>query len=113
MLTELEETPYEAEIDHPRQHHSKPEIKDFYGQLESAPRLQALLLSDPLKKSTESFKPASLDIDYLADGARELIKALDTDPAGKNRLDDAISMFITAELASKSLIESVIQQPAL
>lgn len=112
MIKELAETPYEAEID-PGKYQGKPALKDFYGQLPEPARLQPLLMSDPLAQSKDSWKRAFLDIDYLADGARELVNALDGDPAGKNRLDDAISMFIAAETASKSLIESVIQQPTL
>lgn len=113
MLKELAATPYDAEID-PGKHQRKSVPECFYGKLpEPSSRLQPLLTSDPLSQSMDSFKRASLDIDYLVDGARELVKALESDHAGKNRLDDAISMFITAEMASKSLIESIIQQPSL
>lgn len=113
MLQELAETPYEPDIDLGN-HQIKPAPLRFYEKLqEPSLRLQQLLTSDPLARSKGSFKPASLEIDYLADEARELVKALDADPAGKNRLNDAISMFIHAEMESKSLIESVLQQPAL
>ncbi|KAK6380874.1 hypothetical protein LTS17_005075 [Exophiala oligosperma] len=107
MLKELADTPYEAEID-PGKNQPKPTEKGFYGQLQDpSPRLQPLLTSDPLAQSKDSWKPASLDVDYLANQASELIKALDNDPA------DAIAMFVKAEMESKALIESATQQAAL
>ena len=73
-------------------------------------RLQHLLNTDPL--ASKPFVPARTDIDYLSDGGAELEKALLGDPVGSSRLQDAITMFIGAEAASKSLIEEFMSQSA-
>ena len=74
-------------------------------------RLQHLLSTDPLVP--HQFVPARIDIDYLTDGGAELEKVLLNDPAGSNRLRDAIAMFVRAEAASKLLIEDVLSHCVL
>lgn len=108
LLEELSKTPYDRGQDL-GSHHAKPQPTAFYSQLPAtSTRLQPLLQTDPLKKSNDIFEPVKIEVDYLANNAAELVRALDSDPAGKRRLDDALAMFIQAEQASKTLIESLI-----
>lgn len=107
LLDELATTKYDSRLDLGSRR-SKPQPEAFYSQLPPvSPRLQPLLMTDPLRKPTVHFEPVRIDIDYLANDAVGLVKALDSDPEGKRRLEDAIAMFVQAENASKKLIESL------
>ena len=113
LLKELANTRYDGSLDL-GSHRAKLEPNAFYSQLPTtSTRLQPLLCMDPLKKSTDLFEPVRTEVDYLANDATELVKALDSDPEGKQRLEDAIAMFLQAENASKNLIESLINQSLL
>ena len=107
LLEELVNTKYDGSLDLGVPH-LKPQGKDFYTQLPNVcERLQPLLITDSLRSSTGSPQQARLDVDYLANEAAELVRALENDPEGKKRLEEAIEMFVQAEQSSKDLIETV------
>ena len=73
-------------------------------------RMLKLTKADPLVMSEKDFKMASTDIDYLADGGKELDKANDADPITKARLHDALELFKGGEMRSKAIVEEVLAQ---
>lgn len=113
LLEELANTKYDSSLDL-GSHHAKPKSDAIYTQPPtSSTRLCPLLLTDPLKKSADRFEPVKIEVDYLANDAGELVKALESDLEGKQRLEDAIAMFVQAEEASRTLIESLIHPSVL
>lgn len=68
-------------------------------------RLRKLLKIDPLAPADWDGSLARTDIDYLADGGKELAKAIEADPVTKKRLDVALELFTGGELRSKEHIE--------
>ena len=113
MIQELADTRYDSRLDIGK-HRTKPTDADFYASLpEPSERLQPLLASDPLRDTTTPFQPVDIAVDYLDNNAAMLVEALERDPAGQQRLEDAIALFIRAEQASKALIESITPRSAL
>jgi hypothetical protein len=103
VIDELAATPYDKSLDF-GEPVPKAEVVDR--SIRTTPvRLQALLSSDSLREG--SFVRASIEVDYLANGGANLIAAMEKDPVGLGRLQDAISLFVRAENASKQLIESL------
>ncbi|KAK5051036.1 hypothetical protein LTR84_003595 [Exophiala bonariae] len=103
VIDELAATPYDKSLDF-GEPVPKAEVPDR--SIRTTPvRLQALLSSDSLQEAP--FVRASIEIDYLANGGANLIAAMGKDPVGLGRLQDAISLFVRAENASKQLIESL------
>jgi transaldolase len=88
-----------------------PKLEDPYRDVSTPNRLRNLLMADPL--AAKNFSPSRTDIDYLANEGAELVKALEADPAAKSRLQDAIALFLKAEVTSKALIEGEIQRSVL
>jgi transaldolase len=109
ILNELSNTNYDTSLD-PGVEVLKSEIVNRNAT--AAPkRLQHLLSTDPL--ASANFVPARTDVDYLSNDGAELERALLKDPVGKNRLRDAIALFVRAEAASKLLIEGVLSHGTL
>lgn len=104
-IDELAATPYNKEMDFGE---AMPKVANPYeGTIPLPKRLMPLLSSDPLTQG--DFHPARTDIDYLPNNGAVLEEAMARDPAGSNRLRDAIAMFVRAEAASKELIEDTIR----
>lgn len=105
VIDELAATPYDKSSD-PGQHVSKAGYVVEFGSRIMPTRLQGLLDSDPLREGP--FVQARTDVDYLSNGGAELVTAMEKDPVGLGRLNDAIALFVRAEQASKELIEAMI-----
>jgi hypothetical protein len=114
LLQELVDTKYDSSLDL-GDHQSKPPASNFYPSLPApSGRLRPLLASDPLGDAKVPFQAVDITVDYLDRNAVALEQALKRDSVAKQRLDDAIAMFVRAEEASKVLIESSIgTKPAL
>jgi len=72
-------------------------------------RLAEVSQIDPLNANWDG-KVASTDIDYLADNGAELERAIEADPATKQRLYDSLEIFKVGELSSKAIIEKAIEE---
>lgn len=65
--------------------------------------MQELEKVDPLSPTKVPLEWGA-HIDYLADGGKELEKAIEADPQTKRRLDDALNLFIDAEHRARDAI---------
>lgn len=74
--------------------------------LELPETTQPLLKVDPLRADGVAQKFDVGAVDYLANGAEELEKAIEEDPETKRRIKDAVEVFVKAELQAKALIEA-------
>ncbi|KAF7357767.1 Aldolase [Mycena venus] len=72
-------------------------------------RLAEMSKSDPLSGTTWDGIVASTNIDYLADNGAALDKAIEADPATKQRVYDALEIFKVGELSSRAIIEKAIE----
>jgi len=72
-------------------------------------RLAEVSKSDPLNANWDG-KVAPTDIDYLADNGAALERAIEADPATKQRLYDSLEIFKVGELSSKAIIEKAIEE---
>ena len=111
MLETLAQTPYDSTLDPGQARHKSREPYKDDGL--TATRLRPLLESDPLKPTSGPFALPSTTVDYLADNGAVLEAALQKDPAGLGRLNDAIAMFVKAEDTSKAQIEAVMRPSSL
>lgn len=111
MLETLAQTSYDSASDPGEARHKSPD--PYKDQSLIASRLRPLLEADPLKSASSPFALPSTTVDYLADNGSVLEAVLQKDPAGLNRLMDAIAMFIKAEDGSKAQIEAVMRPSSL
>ena len=65
---------------------------------------------DPLSGADWDSKVAGTDVDYLANQGAELEKAIKADLSTKQRLRDALELFIGAEKKSQAKVEEAILQ---
>lgn len=107
VLDQLASLPYDASKQ-PGQGVPKP--AHVYRDAGPVPeRLKGLLTTDPLAPPTWDGTPASTDVDYLADGGRELQKAIEADPETTKRLDEALRLFTGGEERSKAKVEAMLK----
>ncbi|KAI6363989.1 hypothetical protein MCOR25_005725 [Pyricularia grisea] len=104
ILTKLAETPYDATT---QPGEGRPKPAHAYEAPEPLPaRLRSLLEQDPLTERWDGSMP-SADVDYLADGGAALQKAIESDPATRKRIHDALEFFVDAEERSRKRVEAV------
>lgn len=72
-------------------------------------RLAKIAQVDPLGNPDWDGKLASTDIDYLANTGAELDKANDADAVTKQRLREALALFVAAEKRSQTKIEEAMK----
>lgn len=107
ILDELAKLPYDGGK---QPGASRPKPHHIYVNAGAVPdRLKELVNTDPLTVSKWDDAVAYTDIDYLADGGKELEKANAADPITKQRLEDALKCFVEAELRSKAQVEEVLK----
>lgn len=75
-----------------------------------AARLAHLAATDPIAGPGWDGKIASVDVDYLADGGKELDKAIEADEMTKRGLKEALEMFQERERQSRAAIEEVLKE---
>jgi len=108
LLEELAQRPYDPAAQ-PGEGIPKKTDADHYK--DAAPlkeRFKHLLATDPLASNTWDGKLAGTDVDYLADGGKKLQDCILADPVAKQRLDDALELFIGGENSSKAKIEAAL-----
>jgi transaldolase len=108
VLGQLAKLPYDGSKQ-PGEGVPKTSLIGYKGQAPTPARLLPLIKTDPLAPKTWAGKLASTDINYLANGGAELAKAIEADPATKQRLFDALELFKGGELRSKVKIEEAIK----
>ncbi|KAG8164102.1 hypothetical protein KVR01_006020 [Diaporthe batatas] len=88
---------------------STPKPVSYYAQAGPTPeRLRKLSTVDPLAAADWDGKLASTDVDYLANGGKELEEAIRRDPISVTRLKDALEFFVSAEERSKARVEAAL-----
>jgi len=107
VLTELAKLPYDASK---QPGEGKPKPAHVYRDAGAlSPRFEKLMKIDPLAPPDWDGTLASTEIDYLANNGAELEKAIEADPTTKNRLRDALDLFIDAEKKSQAKIEEAMK----
>lgn len=107
VLTELAKLPYDASK---QPGEGKPKPAHVYRDAGAlSPRFEKLMKIDPLAPPDWDGTLASTEIDYLANNGAELEKAIEADPTAKNRLRDALDLFIDAEKKSQAKIEEAMK----
>lgn len=109
MLDELAKLVYDGSKQ-PGEGSPKPDPGvEFYAVGKETPeRLRRLITEDPLAAATWDGKLASTEVDYLADGGKELDSAIEKDPITKTRLAASLEMFKDAEIKSRAKIEAIL-----
>ena len=108
VLNQLAKLPYDAS-----KQPGEGTLKQIHPYQIAAPtpaRLARLSRVDPLSGADWDGKMASTEVDYLANQGSELEKAIDADLATKERLRDALELFIGAEKKSQVKIEEAMLQ---
>lgn len=109
MLDELAKLVYDG-TKQPGEGIPKPDPGvEYYAAAGPTPeRLRGLITADPLAVAEWDGKLASADIDYLADGGKELDTAIEKDPITKARLAASLELFKDAEIKSRAKIEAIL-----
>lgn len=71
-------------------------------------RLKKLAGTDPLAAADWDGKPASTDVDYLANGGEKLSEAIAADPVATLRLKNALEVFVAAQERSRAKVEEAL-----
>lgn len=109
MLDELAKLVYDGSKQ-PGEGSPKPDPGvEYYATAGETPeRLRNLVTVDPLAAAEWDGKLASTEVDYLADGGKELDHAVEKDPITKTRLAASLEMFKDAEIKSRAKIEAIL-----
>lgn len=109
MLDELAKLVYDGSKQ-PGEGHPKPAPGvEFYAAAGATPeRLRALISADPLAAADWDGTLASTEVDYLANGGKQLDSAIEKDPITKTRLAASLEMFKDAEIKSRAKIEAIL-----
>ena len=113
VLTELASREYDASKQAHGGQGERPKPKHPYADAPKlSDRLAPLLKKDPLAAKPEEFdgKLASESVDWLANGGDKLQEAISADPAAKQRFEDAMALFTTAQNESQALIEKTVAE---
>ncbi|CAN8104137.1 unnamed protein product [Discula destructiva] len=86
-----------------------PDVEFYQVKGSLSDRLRELATTDPLAAAAEwDGKLASTEVDYLADGGKELDSVIEEDNITKTRLAASLEMFKDAEIKSRAKIEAIL-----
>ena len=111
VLTELQSRTYDASKQPHGGKGERPKPKHPYADAPKlSDRLAPLLKVDPLAAKPDEFdgKLADEKTDWLANSGEKLKEAIESDPAAKQRFEDAMELFTTAQNQSQALIEETV-----
>ncbi|KAK7748163.1 hypothetical protein SLS53_001418 [Cytospora paraplurivora] len=86
----------------------QPDVEFYQADWPAPSRLQKLAGTDPLAAKDWDGKLASTEVDYLANGGKEVEEAIRKDPISDSRLKEALKIFTAAEDRSRKRIEDVL-----
>jgi transaldolase len=107
VLTELANLPYDGSKQ-PGEGVPKP-AHPYLNALPTPTRLAKIAQLDALANASWDGKLASTEIDYLANMGAELDKANEADAVTKQRLREALALFVAAEKRSQAKIEEAMK----